>query len=113
MPCSRPVSEPHSEREEEYRMTQTRWRLSAALLLSTLIVGVSWGEEPAPEKAPKSDCPVLSKIPYINRLFKNVSVPTSTPSAACPCTPGKPCQGCCCSEKKDKPAMRCCPATGV
>ena len=42
-------------------------------------VGVSRGEEPTPEKAPKKDCP-LSKILYINRLFKNVSAPPSTPA---------------------------------
>ena len=58
-------------------MTQTRWRITTALLLSALVVGVSRGEDPAPEKAPTKDCP-LSKILYLNRLFKNVSAPPST-----------------------------------
>ncbi|MBI1915676.1 MAG: hypothetical protein HYS12_13230 [Planctomycetes bacterium] len=47
-------------------MTQTRWRIPAALLLSALVVGVSRGEEPAPAASPKKDCPVLTKLPYIN-----------------------------------------------
>lgn len=101
-------------------MTQTRWRISAALLLSTLLVGASRGEEPAPEKAPKKDCPVLSKILFINQLFKNVSAPPRPPAAACPCQPGKPSEGCCCSDHAagvpapaGRAAPRCCPATGV
>jgi hypothetical protein len=95
-------------------MTQTRWRITTALLLSALVVGASRGEEkPTPEQAPKKDCPVLSKIPYLKRLFKDASAPPTTSSAACPCKPDEPSDGCCCSESKDKPAMRCCPVTGV
>ena len=60
-------------------MTQTRWRITTALLLSALVVGVSRGEDPAPEKAPTKDCP-LSKILYINRLFKNVGYGRETQS---------------------------------
>src|SRR5260370_796465 len=37
-----------SEREETNRMTQTRWRITPALLLSTLLVGASRAEEPVP-----------------------------------------------------------------
>src|SRR5262245_13152261 len=111
MPCSRPRSEPHRNARRKNRMTQTRWCITA-LLLSALAAGMSRGDEPAPKPPAKEKCPLLGNIPYINRLFKNVSAAPSAPSHPCPCKPGKPCEGCCCSEKKDKPAMRCCPATG-
>src|SRR5438105_2384920 len=100
-----------SEREEENRMTQIRWGI-AALLLAVLMTGLARADEPAPKLA-KEKCPILSNIPYINHLFKNVFTLSSAPGHACPCKPGKPGEGCCCSEKTEKPAMRCCPVTGV